>query len=72
MKRMIKSNILDEYLNEQNDITYAYKLEDTYGAPQAGVDVKYFETYYDLDEYLEENPDVQDRIDEGYALVKEL
>ena len=48
-----------------------YVVEDTYGAPQAGVDVKEFATYEDLEEYLEANPDVQERMSEGYALIKE-
>lgn len=48
-----------------------YVIEDTYGAPQAGVDVKEFATYEELEEYLDNNPDVQDRMDEGYAIIKE-
>lgn len=72
MKRVIKSSndLILDYSNE-NNIRYAYKLEDTYGAPQAGVDVEYFATYEDLENYLEENPDVEDRIYEGYAIIKE-
>lgn len=51
--------------------TCQYRIEDSYGAPQAGVDVKEFETYEDLEDYLEANPDVQDRMAEGYAIIKE-
>lgn len=48
-----------------------YVLEDTYGAPQAGVDTIEFDSIYDVQDYLDENPDVQDRINEGYAGVYE-
>lgn len=54
-----------------DDVEYAYKIEDTFGAPQAGVDVQYFETWADLEDYLEDNPDVEDRISEGYARISE-
>lgn len=72
MKRYVKASQFDigdmrNYLSEQDGVDYEYKLEDTYGFPQAGVDVKYFETWTDLEEYLEENPDVEERIAEGYA-----
>lgn len=48
-----------------------YIIEDTYGAPQAGVDVRKFATYEELEEYLESHPDVEERMTEGYAIIKE-
>ena len=59
----------DVYSNES--ISCKYKLEDTYGAPQAGVDIQYFDTYEELEEYIEAHPDVQERMSEGYAQIKE-
>ena len=57
-------------MNEQMG-GWKYKLEDSYGAPQAGCDIKYFSEWYELEEYLEDNPDVEERISEGYATIKE-
>lgn len=84
----MSENLDDEYIEgieEVDDVTdleddgifggavdYAYCIEDTYGAPQAGVDCQKFETYNDLELYLEAHPDVADRIHEGYATIKEL
>lgn len=48
-----------------------YILEDTYEAPQAGSDEIEFDSYDELIDYLDDNPDVMDRISDGYALVKE-
>jgi hypothetical protein len=48
-----------------------YILEDTYEAPQAGSDVLEFDSYDELINYLDDNPDVMDRINDGYACVKE-
>lgn len=52
--------------------TYQYSIEDTHETPQAGLEVLDFETWDELQEYLDENPDVQKRIEEGYATIKEL
>lgn len=52
-------------------IASSYRIEDSYGAPQAGVDVKEFDEYYEMQDYLDENPDVMERIEEGYATVVE-
>lgn len=52
--------------------TYQYSIEDTHGTPQAGLEVLDFETWDELQEYLDENPDVQKRVEEGYATIKEL
>ena len=57
---------------DEDNVEYQYSIEDTYGAPQAGLEVLDFETWDELQEYLNENPDVQERIEEGYALIKEL
>lgn len=65
---------MDEDIVEEDiyeEVTSSYKIEDSYGAPQAGVDVKEFSEYYELEEYLDENPDVADRIAEGYARIVE-
>lgn len=55
-----------------DDVEYQYSIEDTHGTPQAGLEVLDFETWDELQEYLDENPDVQERIEEGYATIKEL
>lgn len=48
-----------------------YVLEDSYGAPQAGVDRKVFDTFDELQDYILENPDVEERVNEGYATYYE-
>lgn len=57
---------------EEDNVEYQYSIEDTHGLPQAGLEVLDFETWDELQEYLDENPDVQERIQEGYATIKEL
>lgn len=57
---------------EADDVEYQYSIEDTHGTPQAGLEVLDFETWDELQEYLDENPDVQKRVEEGYATIKEL
>lgn len=47
-----------------------YKLHDTYGAPQAGCETQCFDTRDELDDYLAANPDVEERIAEGYATIE--
>ena len=42
-------------------------LEDTYGAPQCGIEVTKFDTIFDLEDYLDEHEDVYHRILTGYA-----
>ena len=56
----------------EDNVEYQYSIEDTHGTPQAGMEVLDFETWDELQEYLDENPDVQERIGEGYATIKEL
>lgn len=48
-----------------------YKLIDTYETPHCTLEVLTFETWYELDEYLDSNPDVMDRIENGYAFITE-
>ena len=62
----------DESELEEDSVEYQYSIEDTHGTPQAGLEVLDFETWDELEEYLDENPDVQKRIEEGYATIKEL
>lgn len=57
---------------EEDNVEYQYSIEDTHGTPQAGLEVLDFETWDELQEYLDENPDVQERVEEGYATIKEL
>lgn len=56
---------------EASELETHYILEDTYEAPQAGSDVLEFNSYDELINYLDDNPDVMDRICDGYAYVKE-
>lgn len=48
-----------------------YKLIDTYEAPQCTPEVLTFETWYELEEYLDSNPDVMLRYENGYAFIIE-
>lgn len=62
---------VDEEIVEEEPVTSSYKIEDSYGAPQAGVDVKEFADYDELEDYLLNNTDVEERISEGYARIVE-
>lgn len=55
-----------------DDADYKYAIEDTRGLPQAGVDVQKFEEWWELEEFLDENPDVMESIQDGYAAIVEL
>ena len=67
------NNIMEDTdIDDAANTTYKYKLEDTFGAPQAGVDTKYFEDWYEVEEFLDNNPDVEQRISEGYATISEI
>lgn len=71
LDRLVKK--CNEYEPEEEDnVEYQYSIEDTHGTPQARLEVLDFETWDELQEYLDENPDVQERIEEGYATIKEL
>ena len=49
-----------------------YKFSNTHGVPQAGVEVIEFDDYDEFQEYLDENPEIQDDIDNGYARLEEI
>lgn len=48
-----------------------YEVHDTYGAPQCGCEVRKFAEWWEVEEYLESNPEVLYRIEEGYATIVE-
>lgn len=48
-----------------------YEFTDTYEAPQCTPDVLTFETWDELQEYIDENPAVLYRIENGYAWITE-
>lgn len=48
-----------------------YKLTDTYEAPQCTPEVITFETWLELQDYLDNNPGVLCRIENGYAFITE-
>ena len=49
-----------------------YEIHDSHGAPQCGCEIVKFDSNWDMDDYLEEHPDVYERIKEGYATVVEV
>ena len=48
-----------------------YEIHDTYELPQCGVEVKAFDDWYELQEYIEAHEDVYNRICDGYATIIE-
>ena len=48
-----------------------YEIHDSHGAPQCGCEVTRFETWWELQEYLDEHPDVVERLEERYATIIE-
>ena len=48
-----------------------YEIHDTHGAPQCGCEVIAFYEWWELVEYLDEHPDVVERIKEMYATIVE-
>lgn len=68
---------LEERFNElknsnlENAKKYPFSIQDSYGAPQCGIESKYFESWEGVARYLELNPDVLQRINDGYAVIKE-
>jgi hypothetical protein len=60
-----------EAVNLSTEVTASYELHDSYEAPQAGEEVLTFADWYELQDYLDENPDVEDRINNGYACIVE-
>lgn len=57
---------------EEKEDSYVYAIEDTRGLPQCGCETRKFEDWGEIEEYLEENPDVNKRIQDGYAQIVEL
>ena len=49
----------------------SYEIHDTHWMPQCGCEVIAFETWWELEEYLDEHPDVIERIEDGYAFIVE-
>ena len=48
-----------------------YKLQDSHSAPQCGCEIISFNEWWEVEEYLDANPDVMERISEGYAVITE-
>lgn len=48
-----------------------YCIIDTRGIPQCGAAYIFFDAWFELDYYLDENPDIMERISEGYAIIQE-
>lgn len=46
-----------------------YEIHDSHGLPQCGCEVIQFETWGELEEYLDANPEVMERIEEMYATI---
>ena len=50
----------------------AYQIQDSHGAPQCGCEIIDFGDWWEVEEYLDANLEVVERISEGYALIKEV
>jgi len=48
-----------------------YEIHDSRGAPQCGCEITRFEFWWELEEYIDEHPDVYERIGEMYATIVE-
>lgn len=46
-----------------------FEIHDSYGYPQCGCEITTFDEWYELEEYIDANPDVLERIYEGYATI---
>lgn len=69
----ICSNVYDQSIAASSDAVMGnYYLDDSHGAHQAGCDRKTFDEWWELEAYLEDNPDVMDRVRNGYAAIGEL
>lgn len=55
-----------------NGTRFIYRLENTWGLPQCGCEVIDFGEWYELEEYIDNNPDVEELIHEGYARISEV
>ena len=70
-------NVVDQCKEEKYDgpeaAEYKYEIQDTHGLPQTGMYDSYkFEEWYELEEFLDNNPDVRENLDDGYATIIEL
>lgn len=68
-------HVLDQCKEEKYEgpeTEYKYEIQDTQGLPQAGVATYKFEEWYELEEFLDKNPDVQQSLEDGYASIVEL
>lgn len=73
-------DMTQEQVNRLNDLSgaenpgpeYKYQILESWGAPQAGCEFFNFEEWYEVEEFLEEFPVVQEDIENGYATIKEL
>ena len=59
-------------LEDDYEPEYRYEIQDSWGAPQAGVEITKFETYDDMIDYIDMTDGLYERIEEGYAIVKEI
>lgn len=51
---------------------YHYQIQESFGAPQAGCSYFNFEEWYELEDFLDEFPVVNEDIENGYATIVEL
>ena len=49
-----------------------YEIHDSHGMPQCGCEITKFDEWYEVEEYLDEHPDVAERIGEMYATIVEV
>lgn len=54
------------------DNKYCYQIQESFGSPQAGCDFFNFESWDDVEEFLDEFPVVQQDVEDGYACIVEL
>ena len=50
----------------------AYEIHDSHGAPQCGCETIRFDEWWEVEDYLDLNPEVADRIAEMYAEIVEV
>lgn len=48
-----------------------YEIHDSRWLPQCGCEITIFEEWWEVEEYLDENPDVMERIEQMYATIVE-
>lgn len=57
---------------QADEVDYKYEIQDSRGLPQAGYDSYKFEDWYEVEDFLDENPDVAENIENGYATIVNL